>query len=56
MKRQLVHFYTLNNGHASLFGVGTEITLGNGNSYAIIKGVSYKVVFDGYNNQQLIQV
>lgn len=56
MTRTKVHFYTLNNGHASLFGIGKEVKLSNGNIYAIIKGIAYKVVFDGYNNQEFIPI
>lgn len=54
--RTNVTFYELNNGHASLFGLGKEIALNNGNVYAIIEKIVYKVVFDGYNNQYFIPI
>lgn len=51
-----VDFYTLCNGWSTFFGTGKDITLGNGNNYAIINGIFYRVIFDGYNNQDIVPV
>lgn len=56
MIRYNVTFYRLVNGFAYEFGVGKEISLKNGSVYAVIDGIYYRVIFDGYNNQKLVRV
>ena len=56
MIRKLVAFYNVYNGHATYLGSGKEITLNNGNCYAIIDGVVYKQWSDGFNTSEFIKL
>lgn len=49
-------FFEVCNGHTSFFGKGKEITFANGSIYAIINGIKYRVLFDGYNNQSIARI
>ena len=49
--RTNVSFYKVDNGYSEYFGQGREITLGNGNTYALIKNCIYKVETDGNTNR-----
>ncbi len=54
--RNNVSFYTVWNGFSTFFGEGKEITLRNGNTYAIIEGIKYLVNFDGNNCQSFTKI
>lgn len=50
-----VSFSNFVNGWETVhFGIGKMISLKNGNQYAIIGGVKYRLRFSGDNNQELI--
>lgn len=44
------------NGHAEYFGKGTEYRLGNGNTYALVDGVFYRLVGNGNTNVDYIRL
>lgn len=51
-----VSFSNYMNGHETVYlGIGKLISLGNGNQYAIIDGVKYRVVVSGDNCQELVE-
>ena len=51
----MTEFIRVLNGHQIFsYGTGRIIKLGNGNQYAVINNIKYKIVFDDAN-QELIQ-
>lgn len=54
MVRINVMFYNCFNGHSTLIGTGKEITLGNGNVYAIIDNTTYQVVSDDCDSNLIL--
>ena len=52
-----VSFSNFQNGHETVyFGIGKYISLGNGNQYAIIDGVKYRIHLSGDNCQELVEI